>query len=409
MMTANVSQELAGSSLRFTQVFAIRDASMRVDTDIDGDRDAWIYDARAGAIVHLDLLRKRTRSYDAALASVDAEREAPDARIDAELHQTGRSKTLLGAQCDEYAFSIRMSLGPSAADIVALKGAAWLASAGPGLADYLTFHRMAAERHIIFANRGASEQGDAHVTLALARGLTELHRRCAALGKMPYAVKLEYRRPRKGVLSLVDPRRRGWQSTTAVALTTTAIPDEAFVTPSDWTSAASGEPGPYRRVRDDPGDGRIRLFGQRLWLGLGVGVSALESRAARNVFGSAHWRPVIRLVGPLRSQGWRVSIAPVFERYDGTDLRARIIAATAGLSVNLLPPRRQVVPFCAFRAGPYLVRTTPAGTRLHPGVNAELGLSFRRNFVLSGSYQFVGRTNGFDLSSWSVNAIVRVF
>jgi hypothetical protein len=387
---------------------SIRGLSMRVEIIGDGASGVWLYDVAAGSITRLDPLRREAHVHDAQAASADAEREVPGDRVITELSATGRAQKLLGTDCDEYSFLIRMTLGSDAKDSVLLRGTTWVARNGAGLSDYLAFHRSAAELHMVFSSPGGGEQGDAGLALALARGRTELDRRIAALGGMPYATSLEVS-SKQGIRTFVDRRLHGRQETATIAVTTEMIPSETLATPSGWTTLCGGERGLYRRLRNDENDGRIHFFGRRFWLGVGAGVSGLESQAARDVFGSARWQPVVRLVTPLRPQGLRLSIAPVFKRYGSADVHARVLAPTVGLSFNLLPPRRDVVPFGTIRVGPYFVSVTGAGTHLRPGGNVELGLSYRRHFVLSGGYELLGRTNGLDLSSWSLNAIVRVF
>lgn len=408
-ITQRVSQELAGSSLKFTQVVSIRGPSMRIDSDIDGAKESWIYDLVAGSVTHLDLTTREARIYDATLASAEVDKTVPDDQLVVQLHPTGRSKVVLGATCDEYAFDLRMSLQEEMVDVVDLRGQAWLRTRGAGLQDYLDFVRLAARRRLLFADRGAREQADMRVALALARGHSELHRRFAAIGAMPCAVDLQYRREQGGVQALVDPRFRGRQRTTAVALTTSPLPSETFVTPSDFSIATTEATGPYRRVLDDPGQGPIHLFGRRFWLGLGAGASALTDPAARAAFGRGHLLPVIRLVSPLRSQGLRLSIAPALKLYGGGGLHAWIVAPTAGLSFNLASPRRDFVPYGAVRAGPYLVRMSSSGLHLQPGANVELGLSVKRRFVVSAGYELVGHRSIPDFSNWSLSVIVRAF
>jgi hypothetical protein len=407
-ITETVSQELAGRSARFTQVTLIRGTSMRVDASVDDARSTWIYDAAASSATRLDAAKREVHAEAAALASTDLPPELAKGRISADVSATGRSRVLLATVCDEYNFLVRMPVGPDAKEAVVLHGQAWVAKSGPGLPDYLAFHRRAAEQHLVFSDRGGSESGDPHVARALARGQTELRRRIVALGGMPYAIRLVVKREKGTLLALVDRRLRGTQSTATVSVTTDAVPSEMLAVPSGWTNVPDSARALQEQVRDYGNEGRIHLLGRHFWLGLGVGVSGLESGPARDAFGRARWQPVIRLVSPMRSRGLRLSVAPVIKRYGSAGFRAWVIAPTAGLSFNFTRATRDVVPFGTVRAGPYFVTTPGVSTCVRPGATLDLGVSFRRHFVLSGGYELVAPTSAFNLSNWSLNAIVRV-
>ena len=406
-ITERVSQEFAGGGAKFTQVERIHSLSLRVEDSAGAD--VWIYDAAAGSITRLDARRREAHTYDAALSAAGAERESPSDPSASQFSATGRTKLMRGRVCSEYRFSTRAPLGAGTAVVLVVKGAAWIAFDGAGLAEYLAFHRSAAARGLIFSDAGARDQGDGRLALALVRARTELDRRIAAVGGMPWAVDVVVKPEKATVLARLDLRFRGRLRATTIAVTTDPIPSDAFAVPADWQTVNGEERGLYRRVRADPDEGRIRLLGRRLWLGVGAGVSALSSRAARDAFGPAAWQPVIRLVGPLAAQGLNLSVAPVFRRYSTLSSSARVLAPTAGLGFRLAPPRRDLVPFIALRAGPYFVSLHGSNTRLRPGGTVEWGVSYRRRLVLSGSYELLARTKGVDLSNWSLNAVVRIY
>jgi hypothetical protein len=406
-ITEKVSQEFAGGGAKFIQVERIRGLSLRVE---DGaGAEVWIYDAAGGSITRLDARQHEAHTYDAALAAADAEREVPSNPAGSQLVATGRTKLLRGRVLSEYRFSTRAPLGAAAAEAVLVKGSVWIAFDGAGLLEYLAFHRSAAARGLIFSDAGARDQGDGRLALAFVRARTELDRRIAAVGGMPWVVDLSVKPEKPTVLAPLDLRLRGRSRTTTIAMTTDAIPSDAFAVPSDWQTVHDEESGLYQQVRSDPDAGRIRLLGRRLWLGVGTGISALRSGAARDAFGRASWQPVIRLVGPLATAGLGLSVAPVFRRYSTQSASARVLAPTAGLGVRLAQPRKDLVPFVAWRAGPYLISLRGSDTRLRPGGTVEGGVSYRRRLVLSGSYELLARAKGVDLSNWSLNAVVRIY
>jgi hypothetical protein len=406
-ITERVSQDLAGVAAKFTQVQTIRGLFLRVEDD--ASEDAWIYDAAAGVITRLDAPRQEARTYDAALAAAEAHREPLSQVSNSQFRATGRTHTWRGRLCHEYRFFFRVPLRSGQADGLLVKGSAWLALDGAGLSEYLAFHRRAAERGMIFSDAAARGQDDSFLALALVRARTELARRIVAVEGMPWAVALDVMPERATVLGPLDRRLRGRLRVAVTALTTDEVSSDAFVVPSSWQSVDGEERDLYRQVRDDPDAGRIRVLGRRLWLGVGAGVSALMSGAERDRLGGASWSPAFRLVGPLATQGVALSVAPVFRRYHTPDFSVRVLAATAGLGVTLVSPRKTLVPFVAARTGPYVVSLKGSSTRLRPGCVVEWGASYRRRLVISGSYEALARAKGVSLSNWSLNAIVRVY
>ncbi len=155
--------------------------------------------------------------------------------------------------------------------------------------------------------------------------------------------------------------------------------------------------------------GHVKLLGHRFSIGVGAGVGALTSARSRAAFGGTHWQPAVRLVGRRGSRGLHFTVSPVFDHYKKDDRESRVMAPTLGVAFNLARPSRFLVPFGALTTGPYFVWTTGGPTRIVAGGNAELGLSVARRFIVSGGYSRIGGANGFDLSSWSANAIVKVY
>ena len=164
------------------------------------------------------------------------------------------------------------------------------------------------------------------------------------------------------------------------------------------------------QARASEGDDDERApVGHRLGIALGATYSSFTAQRSRTTFGDSGWQPAVRIVSRLGTKGVHLSLAPVYAHYGSGDHQGRLLGGTVGIGVTLAPAGGPVVPFASLRAGPYVVSTSGDPSRTRPGGIAELGVQFLHRVIVSGGYERVGRANGFDLSTWSASALLRVY
>lgn len=229
-ITETVSTKAAGQSPEIRRVIFIKGSSMRVDGSRGDDRSTTIYDVAAGRIVVMNPGRKQAEIHEMAKVSTAVEQKLPSHRVSSELEPTGRSKELLGVDCEEYTFVITAPIGRDAKTLFSLRGSVWIAKGGAGLQDFLTFNRAAAEQHVVFGDFNSTR-----AVLALTRGQTELYQRVGALGGMPYAIDMKFKFDGTGAtIGLANKMAAGTRVTTTTTVVTTPIPDETFTIPAGW-------------------------------------------------------------------------------------------------------------------------------------------------------------------------------
>ena len=91
------------------------------------------------------------------------------------------------------------------------------------------------------------------------------------------------------------------------------------------------------------------------------------------------------------------------------DRRADMGHVGGGPRILFADSRADVAPYLAVRADAYAVRLDRVDWHVKPGVNAEIGASIVRHFVVSGRYDAVPRVEGVDLSGFGARVAVKVF
>lgn len=186
-----------------------------------------IYDAATGRIVILDRDKQQAEVHSAASAAAQVEKDLASDRITVDLKPTGRSKELLGVRCEEFTFMLRAPLTGSA--MLVRSGSAWIAREGPGVDEYVAFFRAAGPALV-----GGSIRTPKSV-LAVDRTDTELYRRIAGLGGIPYAMEMKLEVEGTGLAARMLRGALTWSRTvTTTAVETAAVPELTFAIPAGW-------------------------------------------------------------------------------------------------------------------------------------------------------------------------------
>jgi len=237
-----VSKKAGAEKVQAERTIFVRGLSMRVDARRGDKSQSTIYDAASGRIILLNPGKRSAEIHDAAATSTDVERKLPSGRVSAELTPTGQAKELMGVLCEEYAFVVTAPIDAKSEVLFSLRGTVWIARQAPGLEDYLSFSRAALKAQFVF---GDFESKSA--VLALVRGQTELYRRVAALGGVPYAIDLAFKFDGTGMaIGLANKMASGTTYTAATTVDTQALPDDLFTIPQGWTTTTKSPKGGER-------------------------------------------------------------------------------------------------------------------------------------------------------------------
>lgn len=227
-----ISKKAGEEKVQAERTIFVKGLSMRVDARRGDDLRSTIYDAATGRIILLNPGKRRAEIHDAAEVSTGVERKLPSDRVSAELTPTGQSRELLGVPCEEYTFVVTAPIGAKSDVLFSLRGTVWIAKRAPGVEEYLSFARAAERSQFVFGDFESTR-----AVLALVRGQTELYRRIAALGGVPYAINLAFKFDGTGMaIAIANKMASGTTYTAATAVDTKPLPDDLFTIPQGWTT-----------------------------------------------------------------------------------------------------------------------------------------------------------------------------
>jgi hypothetical protein len=219
-------------------VMRIKGTKMRADLEVMGQSTVTIVDVVSRQTIVLDAAKKTARIITAEAAAAGLPDGGP--KMDVSFKSTGQSKTIEGAQCDEHVFTMKMNMSdlgapgqmpPEAAAmmkdvLLEVTGNVWVATSGPGTADYVALQKAAIAANMAGALTGVgSQKGGFDKMLAAAASapglpyFSEIHASFSGTGPMVQMLQ------QTGAMKIT-------QKVTSVS--TDAIPDEMFAVPADY-------------------------------------------------------------------------------------------------------------------------------------------------------------------------------
>jgi hypothetical protein len=139
-----------------TMTTRIKGRKARVDVDVMGQTITSLADLAAKQVLMLHADTKTAQ----VIATSDGSIPLP--KVGATFTPTGNSKTIDGISCDEFTFTMTMSMAemagnsqmpPQAAEMMkdlqmAMNGSVWMTKTAPGAAEYVAFHKAAIEANL---------------------------------------------------------------------------------------------------------------------------------------------------------------------------------------------------------------------------------------------------------------------
>jgi hypothetical protein len=160
-------------------------------------------------------------------------------------------------------------------------------------------------------------------------------------------------------------------------------------------------------AQDD--QGRLSLFGHHFSVIGGVSYTVPATSETRGTFGDHAWAPVISIHNFQTPRGLGLSWDLAAWRMHQADRKALGLQGGVGPRFQFADDRSGFAPFVAVRGDIYTVRVDQGDWRARPGVNAEVGATIARHFVVSARYDHLPKMGGLDLSTFTASTAVKLF
>ena len=217
-------------------VMRIKGNKARTDIDVAGQVVATIMDLQKKEIYMLRPDQKTAQLLNPASMDVNMP------KVEANYKPTGQKKTIEGAECEEYAFTVSMDMSqmgpggktaPEAAEMMkglkmTITGSTWIARSGPGVADYIAFQKAAAA-----ANLGAFAAGG--VPGMQTGGLEQVMKAMADAPGMPYLTEATMSMTGSGPIVEMMKQLGAMKITNKVSsISSEPIADDLLTLPADY-------------------------------------------------------------------------------------------------------------------------------------------------------------------------------
>ena len=222
-------------------VMRIKGMKARSDIEVMGQATAAVVDLATRRVVMLRVAEKTAQ-----IVNVPSSASAPPVavpKMDGTFAPTGRTQVIDGVKCDEYSFTMSMSMGemgpspqmpPEAAGILQdmkmmMNGSVWMAKSAPGAAEYMAFQKAAVNAQLASVLSGGTSGMSSSGMERLMKGLS------GGEG-MPYLTEMTMTFDGSGPAVEMMKQMGAMKITSKVTqVSTEPLPDHLFEVPADYT------------------------------------------------------------------------------------------------------------------------------------------------------------------------------
>jgi hypothetical protein len=225
-----------------TMVTHIKGYKSRTDIQVGEQQFSTIIDAQTRQIIMLNSAERTARilTPDSIPAGQPGAAIAMP-KVDATVTPTGQSKVIDGTKCDEQAIALTISMAemaagprmsPQAAEMmkdvkVRMGGSAWIAKAGPGVAEYIAFQSASAKQSLAALTRAMPGAGP--------MGLDRLMESFSGASGLAYLTELKLEIEGGGEMAGLLKQFGDMKFTNRVTdVSTEPLPDDLFTVPADY-------------------------------------------------------------------------------------------------------------------------------------------------------------------------------
>lgn len=212
----------------------IKGSKMRTDLVTGDTTRTTIFDLDQQKMWAFDSKKKDADVWNMQAVGAEIGEHTDLSNLKASITPNGKTKNVGGKSAAGYDMAISMptAIGGKGemAMTVSLTGPVWIVKGAPGASDYANFYKAAAEKGFIFSDPRAAKASPGQ-----ARAITEMHRKMAEIGGIPYETEMTIKVDGSGPMAAVMARMGGMQSTATVSdVTAGALADDLFAVPAGY-------------------------------------------------------------------------------------------------------------------------------------------------------------------------------
>ena len=223
-------------------VTRIKRLASRTDVEVMDQTIATIADLAAPQLIVMNSATRTAQIFDAGSPALSGASPGAVPKVDMTFTRTGQSRVIDGAQCEEHTFTMSLNMAdmgaqapmPSEAtsamkDVrMAMSGSVWIATSGPGVADYVSFQKAAADANMIAALTGIRPGQQSG-------GLDRLIAAASAAPGLPYLTEMTISFEGSGKVVEMMKQVGAIKLTQRItSVSTDPIPDEMFSVPVEY-------------------------------------------------------------------------------------------------------------------------------------------------------------------------------
>jgi hypothetical protein len=228
-ITEHTSGQAGGRKGEGQRITSIKGSKIRIEAKGGNETSVTIYELEAGKKTTLKTKEKEAEVLDFTVQSANAERKVPAQSIQSTIKPTGQHKEILGKNCDEYEFNIRVPVFKDLDVTLVMTGTAYVVKEIPESKDYAEFADQAQKRGLIL---GLVSDNPAFI--ALARAQTEVFRLVGQLRGLALTTESNIKFEGGVGAGILNKTGSGQRTSDVTALNTDPIPDELFAIPPGW-------------------------------------------------------------------------------------------------------------------------------------------------------------------------------
>lgn len=232
-MVSQMKGKMMGMNPSGETITYIKGNKMRTDQTMGSDRSSTIMDVDAGRMITINHGKKEAEVWNMADMAASLQKIGVDASAaNVTITPTGTTKDIAGYAATEHEITVSVDAAMPDAPIkltMTISGPAYLSTTAPGVADYASFYRNAAEKGFFFGDpRGAQAQP------GRARGMMQMYRDMASKGiplESRQTIKMSGGGPMGGMLSRMGG---GEMSTTVTRISDETLDAALFEIPAGY-------------------------------------------------------------------------------------------------------------------------------------------------------------------------------